>query len=131
MATFDKANCTSNHVAKADLTAESNLYLAVKFDGDREISIATDDVSIGFLQNLPKLGAPAEVARSNGGSKAVCSGVTILAGERLKSINGGKLTNVFAPGDLAIAVAEENVSTDDEVFAVRVINTIAFNSDNP
>lgn len=115
---FDKSNVISNYKAGADLSAEANLYKAVKFDGSGDIVAATaGDAAIGFLFNLPALGETAEVATIGGGAlgKAAAS---ISAGDFLKSDANGELVVASTANDLAIARAMKDAASAD-VFSVQ------------
>lgn len=110
----------SNFRAGADLSAESNRYKAVKFDGSGNIILATaGDPAIGFLYNLPKSGRVAEVATIGGGSLAIAA-ATIAAGAFLKSDANGDLVVASTANDLAIARAMKS-AVDNDVFEVQPI----------
>ena len=115
MTVHNKTNNISNFKAGADLSAESNMYLAVKFDGNDDIILAlAGDNAIGFLFNLPKLGAAAEVATRGGGALGIAGG-TFAAGDYLKSDANSKLVVATTAGDSVIAQAMKSAVANDVV----------------
>jgi hypothetical protein len=103
MTTFNKSNNISNFKAGADLSAATNKYLAVKFDGSGDIVLCgAGELAVGFLFNLPALGDAAEVATLGGGALGI-SNATIAAGVLVKSDANGKLVAAATADDLAIA----------------------------
>ena len=117
---FNKNVNISNFKAGADLSAESNLYLSVKFDSSGDVILSTaGDEGIGFLFNLPGSGEIAEVSTIGGGALAVAAG-TIAAGDFLKSDANGKLVVASTADDLAVARAMKAAVAND-VFEVQPI----------
>lgn len=115
MTTFNRSVTISNFKAGADLSASSNKYLAVKFDGNGDIVLAgAGDAAIGFLMNLPELGKAAEVATLGGGALGV-SAATIAAGTFVKSDANGKLVAATTNNDLAIARTMKSSVANDVV----------------
>ncbi len=108
--------------AGADLSEETNRYKAVKLDasGNVILCVANDFGFIGFLQNTPENGAPAEVAGLGGGSLAI-SGGAIDEGALLTTDANGDLIAI-ATGQTRAAVARAVPSAvDNDVFDVIVL----------
>jgi len=115
MTAFNTPNIISNFRAGADLSADANKYLAVKFDGSGDIVLAgAGEAAIGFLFNSPQLGDVTEVATLGGGAKGVSAG-TIAAGVFVKSDANGKLVAATTANDLAIARTMKSSVADDVV----------------
>lgn len=121
MSVFDSPKIISNYKAGADLSAEANKYLAVKFDGSGDIVLAgAGEAAIGFLFNLPSDTETVEIATEGGGALGVAGG-TVTAGDFLKSDANGKLVVAASAGDLVIARAMKAAVADD-VFSIQPIS---------
>lgn len=119
MTEFNNANIISNYKAGADLSADSNLYKAVKFDdssGDIIAAVAGDK-AVGFLFNLPDDGETAEIATIGGGALAIAA-ASISAGDLLKSDANGKMVVASNNNDMVIARAMSNAASGD-IFSVQ------------
>lgn len=115
MTAFNSNVSISNFRAGADLSAASNLNLAVKFDGSGDVVLAgAGEAAIGFLTNQPKSGEVAEVSTLGGGALGV-SAATIAAGVFVKSDAAGKLVAATVAGDLAIARTMKSSVANDVV----------------
>jgi hypothetical protein len=115
MTVFNKEVLISNFKAGADLSASTNKYLAVKFDGSGDVVLAgAGEAAIGFLFNLPALGETVEVATIGGGALGV-SAATIAAGVFVKSDANGKLVAATTANDLAIARTMKSSVANDVV----------------
>ncbi len=107
-----------NYKSTNDLSADSNLFLAVKLDANAQIVLGdAGSLAVGFLLNTPNVDQVAEVAAIGGGAKAVAGG-TITAGDQLKVDANGKLVLASVANDLVVAIAQDNAVMND-VFAVE------------
>lgn len=121
MTVFNKNISISNFKAGADLSASTNKYLAVKFDGSGDVVQATaGDAAIGFLFNLPGSGEVAEVATLGGGALGVAA-ATLSAGDFVKSDANGKLVAATTANDLAIARVMKSAVANDVVEVQPVL----------
>jgi len=117
---FNAPRNIANFKAGADLSAEANLNLSVKFDGSGDIVLSGSGAAgIGFLVNSPIVGENAEVSTLGGGALGVAAG-TIAAGDFLKSDAAGKLVVASTANDLAIAKAMKSAVAND-VFEIEPI----------
>lgn len=120
MTVYNTPQMISNIKAGSDLSGASNKYLAVKFDSNGDVVLSTaGDAAIGFLFNLPTLGAAVEVATLGGGGLAI-SAATIAAGVLVKSDANGKIVAATSANDLAIARTMKN-SVAGDVVAVQPV----------
>lgn len=109
--------------AGSDLSAAANRYTAVQLeaDGDVIVTAAQDADFIGFLQDTPNSGAPAEVAGPGGGSKARAAG-TIVPMQPLKVDANGHLLGVGAYETARVVAFALEDAVDNDVFSVMVVH---------
>lgn len=125
MTSFTPPNRLAGLKAGADFSAlgAHTKYVALQLatDGDVETAGANEGEFIGFLQNTPEAGEPAEVCGAAGGSLAIAAG-TITAGDFLKTDASGHLLAIGAYENAnAVAVAMDS-AVDNDVFEVFVLN---------
>lgn len=109
-------------LAGADLSAAAKRYCALQIEtaGTVNISGTSEAEFIGFLQDTPASGAPAEIAGAFGGSKARAAG-TITPGQFLKTNSSGHLLAIGAfETARAVAYALEGAVSGD-IFSVLVL----------
>lgn len=119
---FPSANYISGLRAGADLSASTNRYKALLLatDGDVELAVANEMEFIGFLQNTPASGEPAEIAGVGGGSKAIAGG-TINAGDLLTTDAAGDLVAITTGQTKAAVARALEGAVDNDIFAVLVL----------
>jgi hypothetical protein len=120
---FPTANYIPGFRAGADLSASTNRYKALFLatDGDVELATANEMEFIGFLQNCPASGSPAEIAGMGGGSKAIAGG-TIDAGNLLTTDGNGDLVAITTGQTKAAVARALEGAVDNDVFAVLVLS---------
>ncbi len=121
MVSFSPRRYIAGLKAGADFSAltDQTKYIALQLasDGDVETAAANEKEFIGFLQNTPASGSPAEVATIGGGTLAVAAG-TITAGNFLKTDASGHLLAIGAyETAYAVAIAMDS-AVDNDVFEV-------------
>ena len=124
MTSFTPPNRIAGLKAGTDFSALTALtrYVALQLatDGDVETAGANEREFVGFLQNSPESGKPAEVATAGGGSLAIAAG-TITAGDFLKTDASGHLLSIGTyENAYAVAVALDS-AVDNDVFEVFVL----------
>ena len=118
MTPYQSLTHLEGYKAGADLSANSNLYKAVKIASDGDIELAAaDEQAVGILQNQPKSGEICEI-RKLGGSLARAGGdITINA--RLKADANGELVVTTTANDEYIATAIK-AAADGDIFPVEI-----------
>jgi hypothetical protein len=123
MSSFPNPVYLSGLRAGADLSASTNRYKAVFLatDGDVELATANEMEFIGFLQNTPASGSPAEIATAGGGSKAIAGGA-IDAGQLLTTDAAGELVAITTGQTKAAVARALQSAADGDIFAVNVLS---------